>query len=96
MPRQASSWRTGGAGAGKGQLHELTITITGNASPIFFKPGTQFSSVTIDVLKPGGNPANPGNPYLQFNFGTVFTTKIDWSHGSDEGPEETITFVYGN
>ena len=25
----------------------------------------------------------------------MFTTKIDWSGPGDEGPEESITFVYG-
>ena len=36
-----------------------------------------------------------GKPFLQFKFETVFTTKIDWSGPGDEGPEESITFVYG-
>src|SRR5262245_4741542 len=33
--------------------------------------------------------------FLKFKFDTVFTTKIDWSGPGDEGPEESITFVYG-
>jgi len=34
-------------------------------------------------------------PFLRFKFDTVFTTKIDWSGPGDEGPEESISFVYG-
>jgi hypothetical protein len=31
---------------------------------------------------------------LTYRFGVIFTKKIDWSTG-DDGPTETITFVYG-
>jgi hypothetical protein len=37
----------------------------------------------------------PGQEFLQFKFGTVFTTKIDWMRMADETVEEVITFVYG-
>ena len=43
----------------------------------------------------GGTATSTGAPYVLFNFGTVFTTKIDWSGPGDEGPEESITFAYG-
>jgi type VI protein secretion system component Hcp len=36
-----------------------------------------------------------GREFLRFKFDTVFTTKIDWSGPGDEGPEESVTFVYG-
>jgi hypothetical protein len=32
---------------------------------------------------------------MTYTFETVFTTKIDWSGPGDEGPEESIAFVYG-
>jgi type VI secretion system secreted protein Hcp len=90
---------TGGAGAGKIQFNEFTITkMTDSASPTFFKNcvvGAHFSSVTIDLAITGGNPGNGATPFLQFKFDTVFTTKVDWSGPGDEGPQETVTFVYG-
>ena len=39
--------------------------------------------------------ATAGKEFSRFRFDTVFTTKIDWSGPGDEGPEESITFVYG-
>ena len=47
------------------------------------------------MRKAGGDPQSSGKPFLVYTFGTVFTTKIDWSGPGDEGPEESITFVYG-
>ena len=47
------------------------------------------------MRKAGGDPQATGKPFLGFVFETVFTTKIDWSGPGDEGPEESITFVYG-
>jgi type VI secretion system secreted protein Hcp len=90
---------TGGAGAGKIKFNEFTIKkTTDSASPAFFKnccAGAHYSEVVIEMRKAGGDPVNNGKPFLEFKFDTVFTTKIDWSGPSDEGPEESITFVYG-
>jgi type VI secretion system secreted protein Hcp len=90
---------TGGAGAGKGKFNEFTIKKTvDSATPAFFKncvAGQHYTSVTVEMRKAGGDPGAAAKPYLQFTFGTVFTTKIDWSGPGDEGPEESITFVYG-
>ncbi len=47
------------------------------------------------VQRLGHQPGFGTGEFLQFHFGTVFTTKIDWSGPGDEGPEESITFVYG-
>jgi type VI secretion system secreted protein Hcp len=89
---------TGGAGAGKVKFNEFTIKKTADsASPAFFKnccAGAHYGSVIIEMRKAGGDPQSAGKPYLQFKFGTVFTTKIDWSGPGDEGSEESITFVY--
>jgi type VI secretion system secreted protein Hcp len=90
---------TGGAGAGKVKFNEFTIKkTTDKASPLFFKNccvGAHYSKVYIEMRKAGGSAEASGTPFLQFRFETVFTTKIDWSGPGDEGPEESITFVYG-
>jgi type VI secretion system secreted protein Hcp len=84
---------TGGAGAGKVQFNEFQIKkTTDNASPVFFKnlaAGAHYKKAVLTLRKPGGKP------YMTYTFETVFTTKIDWSGPGDEGPEESITFVYG-
>ena len=90
---------TGGAGAGKIKFNEFTIKkTTDTASATFFKNccvGAHYKAVTVEMRKAGGDPAASGKPFLRFKFDTVFTTKIDWSGPGDEGPEESITFVYG-
>jgi type VI secretion system secreted protein Hcp len=91
---------TSGGGGGKIQFNEFTIKKTvDQASTDFFKnccAGAHYGVVTIACRKAGGGGAQAtGKPYLVFNFGTVFTTKIDWSGPGDEGPEESITFAYG-
>jgi len=90
---------TGGAGAGKIKFNEFTIKkTTDKASPAFFKnccTGSHYTRVFIAMRKAGGDPTATGKPFLTFQFETVFTTKIDWSGPGDEGPEESITFVYG-
>jgi type VI protein secretion system component Hcp len=89
---------TGGAGAGKIKFNEFTIkTKMDQASPAFFRncvAGAHYKSVTLEMRKAGGDPASAGKPFLQFKFDTVFTTKVDWSGPGDEGPEESITFVF--
>jgi type VI protein secretion system component Hcp len=87
---------TSGAGAGKIKFFEITLK-THNASPAFFKhciQGTHYSKVTIAIPKAGADGNDSGKGFLQFTFHTVFTTK-HFSDAGSEGPEETITFVYG-
>jgi len=90
---------TGGAGAGKVQFNEFTIKKNVDlASPAFFKnccAGAHYKAVQIACRKSGTDGAKAGGPYLLFNFGTVFTTKVEWSGPGDEAPEENITFAYG-
>lgn len=89
---------TGGAGAGKAKFNEFTIQKTADsASPLFFKncaTGVHYSKVTLEMRKAGGS-SETGTPFLKYTFSTVFTTKVSWSGPGDEGPEESITFVYG-
>jgi type VI secretion system secreted protein Hcp len=90
---------TGGAGAGKIQFNEFTIKKTVDKStPALFKNcavGAHYKTVTLEMRK-STNTSAPGSVvFMTFQFGTVFTTKIDWSGPGDEGPEESISFVYG-
>ncbi len=88
---------TGGAGAGKIKFNEFTIKKTSDqSSPAFFKnccAGAHYKTVTVSMRRTGREAAN--KEFLRFKFDTVFTTKIDWSGPGDEGPGESITFVYG-
>ncbi len=91
---------TGGAGAGKIKFNEFTIKkTTDKASPSFFKNcalGAHYGKVIIEMRKSGGDPNSAADdPISSFVYENVFTTKIDWSGPGDEGPEESITFVYG-
>lgn len=90
---------TGGAGAGKIKFNEFTIKkTTDSASPAFFRncaAGAHYKKVVLEMRKAGGDVGTAGKAFLTFYFETVFTTKIDWTGPGDEGPEESITFVYG-
>jgi type VI secretion system secreted protein Hcp len=89
---------TGGAGAGKAKFNEFTIKKrTDNASPVLFQnlaQGIHYETMVLSVRKAGGGQTS-GKVFLKYTFSTVFTTKMDWSGPGDEGPEESITFVYG-
>jgi type VI secretion system secreted protein Hcp len=90
---------TGGAGSGKAEFNEFTITKNADASSAeFFKnccAGAHYKTVVIQMRKAGGDKSSNSKPYLVYEFGTVFTTKVSWSHQGDDMPKETITFVYG-
>lgn len=84
---------TGGAGAGKVKFNEFTIKKTvDSASPNFFRQaastGRHFARVRLQMRKAGGGLAN-------YVFDDVAVKSINWSGPGDEGPEESITFVYG-
>jgi type VI secretion system secreted protein Hcp len=87
---------TGGADSGKASFHDISITKRiDSVSPILFKntaTGEHYKQVIIHMRKAGGDQQSE---FLTYTFGTVFTTKIDWSGPGDQGPQEQITFVYG-
>jgi type VI secretion system secreted protein Hcp len=89
---------TSGAGAGKIQFNEFSIRKTADvASGSFFKncaAGAHYAVVTVALRQVGGTTGS-SKPYLVYNVGTVFTTRIAWSGPGEEGPEEIITFAYG-
>ena len=88
---------TGGAGAGKVKFNEFTIKKTPDAlSPRFFQQaatGDHIREIVLNFTKV--DKKGHETTYMTFQFQTVFTTKVDWSGPGDEGPEESITFVYG-
>ena len=88
---------TGGAGAGKIKFNEFTIKKTTDAaSPRLFKAcaiGEHFTEVVFEITHV--DKKGRETPYLTYQMETVFVTKIDWSGPGDEGPEESITFVFG-
>src|SRR5262245_16038991 len=90
---------TSGAGSGKIKFNEFNIKKpTDSASTLFFKNcalGAHYSKVVLSMRKSGGSAKSAGKPYLIYTFATVFTTKIEWSGPGDEGPEDSITFAYG-
>ena len=83
---------TGVAGAGKVKFNEFTIKkTTDSASPLFRRSlarGQHFAQVKLEMRKAGGDPAT-------YTFSDVSVSKVSWSGPGDEGPEESITFVYG-
>lgn len=90
---------TGGAGAGKIKFNEFTIKkTTDKASPALFRncaSGAHYKTVVLEMRQVSDKNSSVFKVLQRFTFGTVFTTKIDWSGPGDEGPEESITFVYG-
>jgi type VI secretion system Hcp family effector len=88
---------TGGAAVGKVKFNEFTIKkTTDQSSPVFFKNcclGAHYKTVSVSMRQVG--PDGVSKEFLRFRFETVFTTRIDWAGPGDEGPEESITFVYG-
>ena len=87
---------TSGAGAGKASLHDFTITKTvDRASPMFQRAATNgehFAQVRVEMRKAGGDP---GRQLMTYTFKDVMVTRVQMGRSGDEGPEESITFVYG-
>ena len=90
---------TSGAGAGKAVPGDFVVVMPFSAaSPQIFNKcvtGDHYQTAVLSMRKAGGEQRAAGQDFLKYNFGTVFTTKIEWGGSSDEGPEESITFVYG-
>ena len=94
---------TGGAGAGKVKFNEFTIKKTSDsASPAFFEI-KDFSFGVENPTTIGSATGGAGAGKIKFNEFTIKKTSDsaspafvqESSRPSDEGPEESITFVYG-
>jgi type VI secretion system secreted protein Hcp len=97
-PNVAQGCDTSGASSSpNASAQQLTVVMPiDKASPSLAQAAegsTDLGPITLSVTKssPGQSPVD----YLVYTFEHVFTTKIDWSGPGDEGPEESITFVYG-
>jgi len=98
MPHTIGS-ATGGAGVGRIKFNEFTIKVpTNKASALFLRncvTGAHYGTAVISCRKAGDSADTAGAPFLEFCFATVHVSKIEWSGPGDEGPEESITFSYG-
>ncbi|HKA06474.1 MAG TPA: type VI secretion system tube protein Hcp [Gemmataceae bacterium] len=94
---------TGGAGAGKIKFNEFTIKKTSDsASPALFEV-KDFSFGVENPTTIGSATGGAGAGKIKFNEFTIKKTSDSaspafsqgWSGPGDEGPQESITFVYG-
>lgn len=89
----------GGAGAGRATFSPLGLAKHVNiVSPALFKAaarGEHFKGVKISIRKAGGAQGT-AEPYLEYEFQTVFVSNQQWSHSDgDDQPSETVTFEFG-
>jgi type VI secretion system secreted protein Hcp len=84
---------TGGSGAGKVDLSDLSVMINFDKStPKFFKSiasGTHIPTGTLSAIKSGAG----GKPYLKVDFTEMFVTHLQIS-GSSEIPSVSVGFSY--
>ncbi len=87
---------TGGGGTGKARFSDLQITkATDKSSPVLFQncaAGQHYPKATLFCRKAGGEQRAP---FLSFELQNALTTSVKWSGSSDEGPQEQISFTYG-
>jgi len=96
-----ASLREGGAAkreAGSVKVTDFTIKkVVDMASPSFFQhcaSGSHFPMVNIAMRKAGSEGQSE---FLRITITDVLVSSVHLSGGSgSEGPEETITFVYGH
>jgi type VI secretion system secreted protein Hcp len=84
---------TGGSGAGKADLSDLSVMINfDKATPKFFKSicaGSHIASGTLSAIKSGAN----GKPYLKVDLTELFVTGLQIS-ASSEVPSVSVSFTY--
>jgi type VI secretion system secreted protein Hcp len=84
---------TGGSGAGKVDLSDLSVMINFDKStPKFFKSmasGTHIKTGTLSAIKSGTD----GKPYLKVDFKELFVSSLQIS-ASSEIPTVSVSFTY--
>ena len=84
---------SGGSGAGKASLQDLSIMKNYDASsaPMYkaLLLGTHIKTGVLTAVKSGAD----GSPFLTISLGEVFVTSVQIS-GSSEVPMESVTFSY--
>ena len=86
---------TGGAGAGKAKLNQLTVEkrVDSASAALFLRmaAGAHFPSMELFVRRAG----TTGQGHLKYRFATVFVTSVSPSGGAGEEMRERVTFAYG-
>jgi type VI secretion system secreted protein Hcp len=85
-----------GAGAGKVNLSNFTVTKRTDASsvPLFLAccKGDHFPNAEVTIRKAGGEQVE----FIKYKFDTVFVEDINWSGGSgDDVPTEVLSLAFG-
>ena len=89
---------TGGSGAGKVDLSDLSIMKhLDSASPLIYKAliaGQNIANATLSACKAGAGGASGGSKaFLKITLGELFPTSMQLS-GSSEIPTESVSFSY--
>jgi type VI secretion system secreted protein Hcp len=89
---------TGGSGAGKVDLSDLSIMKhLDSASPLMYKAlvsGLHVKTATLSAAKSGAGGASGGSKaFLTISLGELFVTSMQLS-GSSEIPTESVSFSY--
>lgn len=92
--------KSGGAGAGKVQFKEFSITkTTDNGSAGLFRTccsGGHYNDVELSLRRSGGDREKSGTPFLVYKFKLVAVKDITWSGSDgDDVPNESVIFEYG-
>jgi type VI secretion system secreted protein Hcp len=85
-----------GAGAGKVQVSNFTVTKRTDASsvPLFLAccKGTHFANAMVTIRRAGGEQVE----FLKYEFDTIFVEDISWSGGGmDDNPMESLSLAFG-
>ncbi len=87
---------SGGAGAGKASLHELTIEKSvDSTSPVLFQKLGQGASIPGMELVARKASATGSQIYMRYSFQPVFITSQTQDGSGDDGITEKLTFAYG-
>ncbi len=92
--------KSGGAGAGKVQFKEFSITkTTDNGSAGLFRTccsGGHYNDVELILRRSGGDREKSGTAFLIYKFKLVAVKDITWSGSDgDDVPSESIIFEFG-
>lgn len=92
--------KSGGAGAGKVQFKEFSVTkTTDKGSAGLFRTccsGGHYNDVELVLRRSGGDREKSGTPFLKYKFKLVAVKDITWSGSDgDDVPSESLIFEFG-
>jgi type VI secretion system secreted protein Hcp len=86
----------GGGGAGRAVPSDFAVVMPfSSASPQLFKKavlGQHIDTATIELRRAAGDQREA---FLKYGFRTIAVKTISWTSSGDEGPEEEVTFEFG-